>query len=413
VYDPQTELKYARLQRMQWLATALLGAMLILLAASITFKTTLPWLQWIQAFAEAATVGAVADWFAVVALFHHPLGLPIPHTAIIPKNKDRIGETLGSFVEHNFLTPENVVRKLQQRNLSNAVAEWLADRANSESLAERVCVLIPAMLNALDDEDLRRFVDRTIAPQLSKLDVARLAGNVLSVLTADGRHQALLDRALTALEEWITANQGMIETKFNEASKYTPNFVDTYIVNKFIEGIIALLHEVARNPEHDIRRQFDRATEQFIHKLKTSPQYREQGEMLKRDFLEHIKREDYYRVVWNDIKERLIADLGSDRSLIRANVAEALTKVGAGLRDDDALQLKLNGWMLKAIEALLLKHRHQVSRLITDVVKEWDAREVAEKIELEVGKDLQYIRINGTLVGGTVGVLLHAAAGVM
>jgi len=411
VYEPHAELKYAKLQRMQWLATALLGAMLILLGVSVGFKTAYPWLQWLQAFAEAATVGAVADWFAVVALFHHPLGLPIPHTAIIPRNKDRIGESLGRFVEYNFLTPQNIVKKLAQRNLAKIVAQWLADRANSEDLAERVCVLVPAMLNALDDEDVRRFVDRTITPLLDRLDVARIAGNILTVLTVENRHQALLDRALIALEEWITANRGLIETKFSEASRYTPSFVDAYIVNKFAAGVIALLHEVAHNLDHEIRRQFDQATEQFIHDLKTSPQYREQGELLKHDFIEHIKREEYYRVVWSDVRERLTADLANEPSLVRANVAEALVKLASGLRDDAALQAKLNGWLMKAVEALLLQHRHQVSRLITDVVKGWDAREVGEKIELEVGSDLQYIRINGTLVGGIVGVLLHVATG--
>jgi uncharacterized membrane-anchored protein YjiN (DUF445 family) len=218
---------------------------------------------------------------------------------------------------------------------------------------------------------------------------------------------------LIAVEEWITANRGMIEAKFSDASKYTPSFVDAYIVNKFAAGVIALLHEVAHNPEHEIRRQFDQAAAEFIHNLKTSPQYREQGEVLKQDFMEHIKREEYYRMVWNDIRQRLTADLANERSLLRASAAEALLKLGSGLRDDAALQAKLNGWLLKAIEALLLQHRHQVSRLITEVVKGWDAREVGKKIELEVGKDLQYIRINGTLVGGTVGVLLHVATGIM
>lgn len=411
--DPHAALKYARLRRMQWLATSLLGAMLLLLALSATFKNAYPWLQWVQAFAGAATVGAIADWFAVVALFHHPLGLPIPHTAIIPKNKDRIGESLGNFIEHNFLTAENVIRKLEQRNLAKAGAEWLADRGNSESVAERACALIPALLNALGDEDVRRFVDRVITPQLGKVNIASVAGKILTVLTAHGRHQALLDRALQKLEGWLVANQELIKAKFGEASKYTPEFLDTYIVNKFAAGIIALLHEVARNSDHEIRRQFDQATEEFIHKLKTSAHYREQGEVLKREFFEHLKGEDYYRAVWNEIKERLMADLAGDNSLIRAHVAEVLVKLGSGLRDDFALQAKLNKGLLQAIEAMLLQHRHQVSALITDVVKGWDAREVAEKLELEVGKDLQYIRINGTLVGGSVGLLLHAATGVM
>jgi len=413
VDDPHAELKYARLRHMQRLATSLLIAMLVLLVLSATFKTSHPGLQWVQAFAAAATIGAIADWFAVVALFHHPLGVPFPHTAIVPANKDRIGASLGHFVEHNFLTTENVIRKLEQRSLSRAAADWLIHRANSETLADRACALVPGMLNALGDEDVRRLVDRTITQQLRKLDLATIAGSVLSVLTAGGRHQELLGRALKALEGWLTTNRGAIKAKFSEGSKYTPGLLDSYIVNRFVDGIIALLHEVARTPDHEMRRRFDAATDEFIRRLKTSSDYREQAEVLKRELLEHLEREAYYQVVWRDMKESLMADLAGDNSLIRTQLAEAFIKLGSALRDDLALQAKLNAWLLLAIEAILVQHRHQVSILITEVVRGWDAREVAEKVELEIGKDLQYIRISGTLVGGTVGLLLHAITGLI
>jgi uncharacterized membrane-anchored protein YjiN (DUF445 family) len=295
--DPHVELKYARLRYMQRLATSLLIAMLALLALSATFKTSHPWLQWVQAFAAAATVGAIADWFAVVALFHHPLGVPFLHTAIVPGNKDRIGASLGQLIEHNFLTAQNVIRKLEQRNLSSVLTDWLVQRANCENLAGRACALIPSMLNALGDEDVRRFVDRTITPQLRRLDLASIAGNILAVLTAGGRHQVVLGQVLKALEAWLSANRGAIKSKFAEASKYTPGFLDTYIVNRFVDGIIALLHEVARNPEHEMRRQFDAATDEFIHKLKTSADLQQQAEVLKQELLVHLEREAYYHAV--------------------------------------------------------------------------------------------------------------------
>ena len=411
--DPNAELKFARLRRMQRLATSLLIAMLALLALSATFKSAHPWLQWVQAFAAAASVGAIADWFAVVALFHHPLGVPFPHTAIVPANKDRIGASLGEFVEHNFLTAENVIRKLEARNLSSFGADWLSHRPNSEHLAERACALIPNMLDALGDEDVKRFVDRMITPQLRALDLAGIAGSILSVLTAEGRHQELLSRALRVLEAWITANRATIKAKFGEASRYTPGFLDSYIVTRFVDGIIALLREVARNPEHEMRRRFDAATDEFVRKLSTSAAFREQAEVFKRELLEHLEREAYYQAVWRDIKERLIADLAAEHSLIRGQLADAFVKLGSGLRDDHALQAKLNSWLLKAIEAMVIRHRHQVSTLITEVVRGWDASEITQKMELEIGKDLQYIRINGTLVGGTVGLALHAFIGLM
>jgi len=411
--DTSTALKQARLRAMQRFATALLGAMLLLLALSVAFKDAHPAMQWLQAFAVAASVGAIADWFAVVALFHHPLGLPLPHTAIVPRNKDRIGESLGHFVEHNFLTVENVVRKLEQRNLARAAADWLAAARNAGDVAAQTCALIPAALNALDDADLRRLFDRTLAAQLQKLDVAAMARSVLTVLTAGGRHQALLDRGLHALESWLVHHQDAITARFGDASKYTPRVFDAYIVKKFVAGVVALLHEIAADPEHEIRRQFDRATQDFIARLNASAEYREQAEAFKREFLAHLERENYYQVVWEDIKARLRADVESGRSVLRRHMQEALMKLGSGLREDPVLQEKLNAWLLHVIESMLIRHRHQVSSLITEVVKGWDARELTEKIELEMGRDLQYIRINGTLVGGLVGVLLHALTGLI
>jgi uncharacterized membrane-anchored protein YjiN (DUF445 family) len=411
--DPHPDLKFARLRYMQRLATALLCAMVVLLVVSASLKTAYPWLQWVQAFAAAATVGAIADWFAVVALFYHPLGLPFPHTAIIPANKDRIGSSLGHFVENNFLTTGNIIRKLQQRNLALAGSEWLADDVNARKAAEHLCSLIPAALNTLGDQNFRRFLDRAITPQLRKLNLAGMAGDVLTILTADGRHQALLNKALQTTEEWLVANQTIIKTKFSEASKYTPGILDNYIVNRFVAGIIALLHDIAVNSDHQVRRQFDQFTNNLIHKLKTSDAYRAQGEALARELLEHLAREDYYAIVWKDLKLRILADLADSVSLLRTHVAEAIAKLGSVLRDDQFMQNKLHAWLLQIIEGLLVRHRRQVSALITEVVMGWDAREVGKKLELEIGKDLQYIRISGTLVGGTVGLFLHAIIGLL
>ncbi len=409
--DPLSDEKFARLRAMQRLASTLLAAMLALLALSVAFEGGHPWWRWLQAFAAAATVGAIADWFAVVALFHHPLGLPLPHTAIVPRNKDRIGESLGRFVEHNFLTAENVVHKLEERNLSLEAARWLARPDNAHAIAARLGAFIPGLLNALGDEDVKRLFDRTIASQIHKIDGADLASAILGTLTTGGRHQALLDRALHSLEAWLVANEALISEKFGAASKYTPRVFDRYIVAKFVAGIIALAHEVASNPGHDLRREFDAATERFIDKLATSAQYRTHAEALKQALLMHIERERYYRAVWDDIRAKIQADLAAEHSLIRGHVREAVSKLGAGLAEDEALQAKLNAWILQTVESSVARHRHQVSALITEVVRGWDTREITRKMELEIGKDLQYIRINGTLVGGLVGLLLHALTG--
>jgi uncharacterized membrane-anchored protein YjiN (DUF445 family) len=401
-------LKAAELRRMQRLATALLAAMLALLLVSASLQDQHPWLRWVRAFAEAGAVGAMADWYAVVALFRYPLGLPIPHTAIVVKRKDEIGVGLGEFIEQNFLTPENILRKLEQQNAAQALAHWLAVPANSEQVARSMAEFAPALLAAAEDEDLARFLDRAITPQLLRLDPARLAAQVLGLLTADGRHQVLLDRALQLFEAWLDANQGLILAKFAEASRYTPPVLDAYIVEKFVAGLVALLHEVAATPEHALRRQFDAAVLQFVDDLRHSGAYRAQGRALLRDVVAYLRRERYDRRLWQGLRERIETDLRAEGSALRQQLALGLQFVGRELLADSAVQAKLNGWWLQAVRTLVLRYRHQISALITEVVRSWEAEDVSRKLELEIGKDLQYIRINGTLVGGMAGVLLHA-----
>jgi uncharacterized membrane-anchored protein YjiN (DUF445 family) len=260
----------------------------------------------------------------------------------------------------------------------------------------------------LKDEEIRQFFDRTLTPQLLSLNVSRIAGNVLAMLTEGERHQVLLDRALQALERWLVAKQGLIEAKFSEASRYTPRGLDSYVVNKFRQGIVTLLHEVVENPRHELRQQFDQAVRDLIHDLMNSEEYRQKGQALLRKLVEHLQAEKFYRLLWDDVRRRVQADLESEPSLIKEHIASALTVSGEALLEEAGVRQKLNEWWLDAIHKVVVRFRHQISGLITDVVKSWDAEEVSRAVELEIGRDLQYIRINGTLVGGTVGLLLHA-----
>ena len=402
-----SEAKLDSLRRMQGIALALLLLMVATLAVTSANITFHPWMAWLKAFAEAAVVGAVADWFAVVALFRYPLGLPIPHTAIIPNNKDRIGESLGHFVEENFLTPENVIQRLARANIAKACAEWLAEPANSDRAADGICAMVPRLLTMVQDEDVSRFLTRTLLGELEKVNLSRVAGEALDLVTSGEQYQALFDDALKAIERLITSNQALILSKFSEASKYTPEFIDQYIVDRFVAGITRLLQEVVADSGHPLRMQFADSTAGLIKKLKTSPEMHDRGVAIKRQIIEHLRTKPYYATLWNEIKARILADVASDRSRLRETVSSLLNALGSGLAKDEVMQHKLNEWSLGAMQALMLAHRHQISLLITDVVKSWDARDVSEKIELEIGKDLQYIRLNGTLVGGCVGVLLH------
>jgi uncharacterized membrane-anchored protein YjiN (DUF445 family) len=407
--DAREDWKAVRFRRMRRTATCLLAAMIALLLACVVYQADYPWLGWVRAFAEAGTVGAIADWYAVVALFRRPFGMPIPHTAIIPQNQQRIAESLGNFVEENFLTPELITGRLRDHNAAKALAEWLAEPANSQAVADVVADSLPGLLNGIDDADVARFFDRAVMP-LRTLDVSRIAGNVLKVLTDGDRHQPLLDRGLQALEQWLTANVDLIKAKFSAASRYTPAQLDAYIVNKFVEGIIALLHEVVADEQHELRHQFDEAMQDLIVKLQTSAVHRRFGKTLMRDYVRHLRDGDFPQVLLDEVRTRVAADVNRENSLVRAVVASMLTSLGKGLRREPAIQHKLNAWWLDLAHTLVVRYRRQISTLITEVVKSWNADEVSRKIEAEIGRDLQYIRINGTFVGGMVGVVLHAVA---
>lgn len=397
------------LRRMRRIATGILLAMLVLLVASVLGQPHYPWLAWVRAFAEAGTVGAVADWYAVVALFRHPFGLPVPHTAVIPRNQQRIAESLGIFVERNFLAPEVIVGRLRAHNTALALASWLATPGNSRAVADQAVDALPALLRVFDDDEVARLIQRGALPGLRTLDVSGIAGHLLQILTDTQRHQPLLDRALTALEAWLADNAGLLQAKFSEASRYTPVRLDAYIVNKFMEGVIALLHEVRTEPDHPLRQQFDEAVQAMIDRLRTSDRYRRVGRLWMRDFLRHLERENSYHALWQRLRDWIIADAARGDSLARAMLADLAASLGASVRDDPALQARMNAWWLHGVQLMVSRYRHLAPLLITEVVKGWDAAEISRKIESEIGSDLQYIRINGTFVGGTVGVLLHAA----
>jgi Predicted membrane protein len=406
--DPVGDGKRVRLKRMRTTATCLLAAMIALLLACVVCQAAYPWLEWPRAFAEAGTVGAIADWYAVVALFRYPCGIPIPHTAIIPRNQQRIAESLGSFVEENFLTPEVIVARLSGFNAAEAVAGWLAVRENSAVIADVVAGSLPRLLDGMDETDVEHFFDRVVIPRLRTVEVSRVASQLLDILTEGNRHQPLLDRGLSAAETWLSANVNLIKAKFSEASKFTPAPLDAYIVNKFVEGIVALTHEVVADPEHELRRRFDVAVQELSNNLRTSVAYRRFGRLLLRDCIRHLEDGRYYRVLLDRVRAHVLADLGSGRSAVRDMITASFVSVGKGVASEPSIQRKLNAWWLDIAGLLVLRHRHQLSALIADVVKGWDAKEVSRKLEAEIGRDLQYIRINGTFVGGAVGVLIHA-----
>lgn len=370
--DPAEDRKIVRLKRMRTTATCVLAAMIVLLILCVIWQAQYSWLAWPRAFAEAGTVGAIADWYAVVALFRHPCGIPLPHTAVIPKNQQRIAESLGSFIEENFLTPEIVIARLSGFNAAQALAEWLAARENSALIAEAVADSLPRLLDGIDGTDVEHLFDRLVKPRLRTLDVSGMAAQVLALVIERNRHRPLLDRGLSAAQTWLSNNVGLIKAKFSEASKFTLPTLDAYIVNKFVEGIAALMREVAANPEHELRRRFDVAVQHLSSELRTSAVYRRFGRLLWRDCMRHLEGSGYSRVVLEHVRAYVLADLGSKNPVVRDLLTGTLVSVGQGVVSEPSIQHKLNAWWLDVAGLLVRRHRHQLSALITDVVKSWD-----------------------------------------
>jgi len=400
--------KQSQLVRMQSLATALLCIALGVLLLSARYESIWPWLRWVRAFAEASAIGAIADWYAVVALFRRPLGLPIPHTAIIPANKDNIGRSLGEFVTQHLLTPENVVAKLERYDSAQQVAAWAATPANASRLAALCMSALPAILRAPDDADVRRLFRLHVAPHLLELNMARPLSKALEVLMQAGLHRTALQAGLRFLDRWLVANEELLRSKFAQVSRYTPAPLDAYIVRKFLQGFRSLVHEIATDPAHAVRGEVDTALRELVIELEQSPRYREIVRGWLRDLLEKWARDEDIQQLRETLAARAEADLLQEDSVLRQSATALIIAMAEGAGRDRGVLDRINDAWLRFARGATLQFRGQIATLIAEVLRSWDAEEMGRKVQLEIGKDLQFIRINGALVGGVVGVALHA-----
>lgn len=398
--------------RLKATATGLLATMAILFLAAGRFQEQLPWLGYLRAFAEAAMVGALADWFAVTALFRRPLGLPIPHTAVIPKNKDRIGESLGKFVEEHFLPPEVVRARLAEVDFGEMAGRWLSDPDHAASLAGQITQLLPGLLNSLDDDQVRAFVREKLRERLDAVELAPLSADILDVLTADNRHQRVLDAALGHINALIAEKEPYIRQKVRDSTGWLWKklAVDRKAFDGIMSAVEALMGEVGEDAGHELRQRFDHAIREFTGKLRESSEYRERAEALKREILESPNFQASLEGVWEDLRLRLLADAEAPDSEIRRHVRTGVEKLGAALLADPSLREGLNPWLRETVAGLVESRREEMARLIPDTVRTWDADTMSERLELQVGKDLQFIRINGTLVGGLVGLAIYSVS---
>lgn len=403
-----------RLRAMQRLATGLLLLVAAVYVAARLYETRHPAIGYLRAFCEAAMVGGLADWFAVTALFRHPLGVPLPHTAIIPTNKDRIGATLGQFVERNFLSPEVVSVKLAQVDFAQLSARWLSDPARAGAVASQVAAFLPRVLDASADESIRQFMHRNLIDALRRLQAAPLAAELLETLTAQNRHQQLLDEIIARAHRFLVESEPDIRRRVRAKTAWLWQKlgVDDAISDRLIRAAQEALADIGADPEHAWRQRFTELVHEYIDGLRHAPEYHAQAERIKNELLDHPVLARYVGGIWDETRERIRRDVESPDSRIRANLQLALVHLGEGLMQDATVRAALNDWLRKALTDLVDARRHEVAELIAETVRRWDARTLSDRIEHAIGRDLQYIRVNGTLIGGLVGVAIHAVSSI-
>ena len=397
-----------RLASMKRNAGLMLVACALVFGVALWLEGTWPWVGYVRATAEAAIVGGLADWFAVTALFRHPMGIPIPHTAIIPARKDRIGRTLGRFVENNFLSREVITRRVAGMRLGETVARWLTRPENTKRIARHVGSGLVAASHVLRDEDIMEAIERPISERVRAVKVAPLLGKMLAVLTADGRHQEILDEALRLGAKAAQDNEELIRRRVAEESPWwVPDLVDEKIHQKIVDGIENTLAEVAADPYHPLRARFDDAIDRFVHDLRRSPATIARAEAIKEDLLAHPALRDFASSLWADAKAALVRQADAPETTEPGAVQRGLQTLAQAVLDDPALLDKVDRWIVDGLVSAVDQYRHEVAQLIEDTVGRWDPDVTSSKIELAIGRDLQFIRINGTIVGGLVGLLLY------
>jgi uncharacterized membrane-anchored protein YjiN (DUF445 family) len=401
-----TDPRRAGLRRMRLFATLLLVLMAAIFIVTTAVKLDWPWIPYVRAFAEAGMVGACADWFAIVALFRRPLGLPIPHTGIVPNNKDRIGKALGNFITNNFLTAAVMNERLSRIDMVGALGRWLSDPANAKRLGDYVALQLPRIAEALPLPRIGESIGTIAQRAAQAIPAAPVASKLLAILWAQGEAQALLAQAIEQSEAWLASNKDVLTDKVSErSSRWIPKWIDRIIAEKVPNGLLGTLAEM-RDPSHPWRIELRKTVEKLIAELATDPQMRARAEDLKAELLASPLLTEQARTLWAELETGLASGLPAHAEAIGEACARALRNAGAWLQEDEERKAQLNRRIRIIGERFLLPYRVEIGAYIERVVRNWDSATLVDRLELQVGKDLQYIRINGTLVG----VLIYAVS---
>lgn len=402
----------AELRRVKALATLVLASTLALFVIAKWLLPVHPVFGFVAAFAEAATIGGLADWYAVVALFKRPLGLPIPHTAIIQSNQARIADKLGEFIQVHFLEAGPVEAKLREIDFGSFVADWLRDRKRSDDLARFALRLLPEAVSATETSGLMTFIIGRMSSQLQAIDLAPLAAGTLRGFVAEGRHQILFDDLLRVMHETLNQKETMAMIR-EKVRAELPTLLrlyraDKFLVNKIVASATAFFNEVRSDPKHPFRGEFDRMVLSFVDRLGTDQAYIDRIDGLKRDLLARPELADLARTVWANTRSFIERSASGETQVLQHHLAGVFVAAGEALAGDAELRGEINQGLVAVLRSFVADQKSGVSTFISDQVKAWDMAQLISLIEINIGRDLQYIRFNGSLIGGLAGLVLYS-----
>lgn len=402
--------KKIQLRKYKMFATGLfvLMAVVFIIMTILAKNNPAHWIGYIRAFSEAAMVGALADWFAVTALFHHPLGIKIPHTNLIENSKERIGDNLGNFVVDNFLSPKNIRPYIQKLKVSNFVGDWLSKERNQENLIKELSIIVLDILNKLDDTLVVNFISKKAKEMSDDVKINQIIGTGLEYVLDKEDHQRFITNLSGQIKSYVLNNQDLVKSRVKSESFFlVPKFVDDNIADKITKGLSKYFEEVEVNKNHPLRKEITQKLYSFSKEIQTEEKWTEEFREIKNDFLKEEKIQQYSTDIWNSIKKSLGKELEDENSTLKSYIRKNLAELSQNLKTDEQFQYKIDHWIRVTAYKYLLKNTHQFGVLISSTVGNWEGKELSEKLELEVGKDLQFIRVNGTLVGGLVGLVIY------
>ena len=372
---------------------------------------TATWVGYVGAAGEAGMVGALADWFAVTALFKHPLGIPIPHTAIIKRKKDQLGEGLGTFVRENFLSPPVVETKLRDAQIPGRLGKWLSETSHAQRVAVESATVLRVMVELLRDDDVQHVIDRMIVRRLAEPQWGPPVGRVLATLLAEHRQEALIQLLADRAFQWsLNAGEVIQRVVERDSPSWSPRFIDHLVGDRIHRELMDFTDKVRRNPDHELRRAATRFLFEFADDLQHDEATIARAEAVKEQLMAREEITNAAATAWKTLKRLVLEGVDDPSSALRTRITDAVVRIGESLRDDAELRDKVDNWIVRAAEHLVAQYGVEITAIITDTIERWDAEEASRRIELHVGRDLQFIRINGTVVGSLAGLVIYAIA---